>query len=66
MSKHSKVGENFHKEVELIKDRRLRNGKSRDRISTEKLTNMIIRHDGWQEIFNDLCNEDEERILRYG
>lgn len=63
---NSRVGEKFHKEIELIKDLRLRNGKSKDRISTEKLTNMIVRHPHWQEIFNALCEEEESKIIKYG
>ena len=34
----SRMGKRFYKEVELIKDKRLRNGKSKERVSTEKNT----------------------------
>lgn len=64
--KSSKIGEKFYKAIEEIKDKRLLNGKSKDRISTEKITNLIVRHKYWKELSNDIINIDEEEVERYG
>ena len=61
-----RIGTNFYKAIEEIKDLRLRNGKSKDRVSSEKITNMIIRHADWKNIFNDMVNCPEESINIYG
>ena len=62
----SRMGERFYKEVELIKDKRLRNGKSKERLSTEKITNLIVRHKLWPEIAKEIIEADEEEVKRYG
>ena len=62
----SRMGERFYKEVELIKDKRLRNGKSKDRLATEKITNLIVRHKLWPEIAREIIEADEEEVKRYG
>lgn len=62
----SRVGERFYKEVERIKDARLRNGKSRDRVATEKITNLIIRHKLWKDIADEIIEINEEEVNRYG
>lgn len=66
-SVQSRIGIKFYKAIEEIKDARLRNGKSRDRLATEKITNMIVRHkEAWKVISNDLINADEEEINKFG
>ena len=62
----SRMGVRFYKEIELIKDKRLRNGKSKDRISTEKVTNLIVRHTSWPEIAQKIIEADEEEVNEYG
>lgn len=62
----SRMGERFYKEVELIKDKRLRNGKSKDRLATEKITNLIVRHSSWPDIAKKIIEADEEEIKEYG
>ena len=62
----SRMGERFYKEVELIKDKRLRNGKSKERLATEKITNLIVRHKLWPEIAKEIIEADEEEVKRYG
>ena len=64
----ARIGSNFHKCIEEIKDARLRNGKSKERIPTFKITNMIIKHHGpeWKKIKNDIINASEEDIETYG
>lgn len=62
----AKVGDKFYKEIESIIDKRLLNGKSRDRISVERITNLIVRHKLWKNIFTDLTLINEEEIQQYG
>ncbi len=62
----SRIGERFYKEIERIKDERLKNGKSRDRVATEKITNLIIRHKLWKDISKEMINIDEEEVEKYG
>lgn len=62
----SRIGNKFFKAIEDIKDARLRNGKSRDRVSTEKITNLIIRHSHWSRIAKDIIEADQQEVDRYG
>ncbi len=62
----SRMGARFHKEIELIKDKRLRNGKSRDRVATEKITNLIVRHNSWPDIAKGIIEADEKEVNEYG
>lgn len=62
----SRIGERFYKEVELIKDKRLKNGKSKERVATEKITNLIVRHSSWPEIAKKIIESDEEEVNIYG
>ena len=62
----SRIGIRFYKEIELIKDKRLRIGKSKERVATEKITNLIVRHSSWPEIAKKLIEADEEEVTKYG
>lgn len=63
----SRLGRKFHEEIEKIKDARLRSGKSKDRPSTEKITNMVVRHkDSWGDIAKDIIEASEEELNKYG
>lgn len=62
----ARIGEKFHEEMEDIKNKRLRNGKSLDRDSTSKITNLMIRHKLWNDIKADLIIADAGEIKRYG
>ena len=62
----SRIGERFYKEIELIKDKRLRSGKSKERVSTEKITNCIIRHSSWPDTVKKIVESDEGEIEEYG
>lgn len=66
--KASRIGEKFHKAIEKIKDMKIENktSKSRDRVSTEKITNLIIRHKYWPEILKNIVDAPEEEVQRYG
>ncbi len=62
----SRIGERFYEEVERIKNKRLKNGKSKDRVATEKITNLIVRHKLWPEIAKEIIEADEEEVKKYG
>ena len=62
----SRMGKRFYKQVELIKDKRLLNGKSKNRVATEKITNLIVRHKLWPAIAEEIINADAEEVKKYG
>lgn len=64
--KQSRIGEKFYKEVETIKDKRLRMGKDKDRMSTKIITNLIIRHNLWRNIAEKIIRADKEEVKEYG
>ncbi len=66
--KMSRIGEKFHKAIEGIRDMKVENktAKSRDKISTEKITNLIIRHKYWPEISKHIADASEEEVQKYG
>lgn len=49
----SRIGSHFSKEIEEIKDIRLKKGIDKKRKSTRKLTNLIVRHRAWERIKED-------------
>ena len=49
----ARIGEDFSKEIEEIKDERLKRKIDKKRKSTRKLTNLIIKHDAWNKIKED-------------
>lgn len=64
--KLSRMGQRFHEEVKAIKEARLKNGKSKEEISTVKITNLIIRHKNWKKIFNDIIKLEESEVEEFG
>lgn len=64
--KQSRIGEKFYKAVELIKDKRLRNGQDKERMSTKVITNLIVRHDSWGNVSKKIIEADEEEVKVYG
>ena len=62
----SRMGEKFYKAVETIIDKKLLNGTARERVSVEKITNLIIRHDRWPEIAEKIIKADAEEVKKYG
>lgn len=64
--KISRIGLRFFSEIEKIKDIRLKNGKSNERIATEKITNLIINHKFWRNISEDIMQAEQEEIDQYG
>lgn len=62
----SRVGRLFHQSIELIKDKRLLKGTSKERVSTGKLTNMITKHKLWKEIIKDTIDSSQEEVDKFG
>jgi len=48
-----RLGEDFNKELEEIKDERLARGIDKKRKSTRKLTNLMVKHDAFKKIKED-------------
>lgn len=63
---HARIGTKFWNEIEEIKDQRLRSGTSKERLSTEKITNTITAHKLWKQIKEDTVSISEEEINKYG
>lgn len=64
--KLSRMGYKFYEAVENIKNARLINGRSKERTSTEKITNLIVRHKLWKQISGDIMIVEEEEVNNYG
>lgn len=56
----ARLGKKFHKEIEDIKKARLLNNNSDKLLSTEKITDVIVRHKLWSQISKDMIEEPEE------
>ena len=52
-SKTARMGEDFSKEIEYIKKKRLDTGIDKKKKSTKKLTNLIVKHNLWKKIKED-------------
>ena len=62
----SRIGRRFREAIEKIKDEKLRNGTSKDRLSTEKITNLITRHNNWEEIAKHIIGANKGEVDDYG
>lgn len=62
----ARIGERFREEMEEIKKERLVRGKSKEKMGTSKITNLITRHKLWNNIKTDLINADEKEVEKYG
>lgn len=63
----ARIGKKFYDEIERIKKERLLNNKSNKIVSTEKITNLIVRHkESWEIIFNDIINIEDKDLERLG
>lgn len=60
----ARIGKKFHTEIERIKKERIIKGKLKDIISTEKLTELIIRHKDWEKVSKDLIELSEEELKK--
>lgn len=56
----ARLGKKFHEEIEQIKKSRLFNNNSDKLLSTEKITDVIVRHKLWPQISKDMIEEPEE------
>lgn len=58
----SRNGENFSKEIETIKDKRLKLNIDKKRKSTRILTNLLVKHECWNQIKEEMININLEEI----
>lgn len=56
----ARIGEDFSKEIEDIKDERLERKIDKKRKSTRKLTNLIVTHRDWKTIKEDTIKQNIE------
>jgi len=49
----ARMGEDFSRELEDVKDERLKRGIDKKRKSTRRLTNLIVKHRDWKTIKED-------------
>ncbi len=62
----NRIGVEFNKEIEKIKEARIESGLDKKKKSTRKLTNLIVTHNSWPYVREDLIKlkiegeEDEE------
>lgn len=54
--KTTRIDKNFSDELEDIKDKRMKEGKDKKRISDRMITNLIPKHNHWKEIKKDIIN----------
>lgn len=64
--KASRMGQRFHEEIKAIKEARLKNGKSKELVSTVKITNLIVRHKLSKQIFNDIIKLEDSEVEEFG
>lgn len=63
---NARVGHSFKKQVEEIINERLKTGKSKDKVSLEKISNLIVNNQYWEEMKKDIINATEEQIKKHG
>lgn len=56
----ARIGKDLSKEIEEIKDKRLINGKDKERISTREITNLITKHKHWKIIKEEMIYLERE------
>lgn len=64
--KGARIGLSLHAEIEKIQDERLRNGKSKERLQTEIITNLISKHKHFKEISKHIIEASQEEISEHG
>jgi len=58
----TRVGEKFHEEINGIMIGRIKNGKSKEKISSEKITDLIARHKDFAKIKEEILNIDDKEL----
>lgn len=64
--KQARVGSKFFEAIENIKDKKLLNGTTKERMSTERISNMIAKHKLWPTISEHIIIASEEEIDKHG
>lgn len=62
----TRIGKKFHAEIVDIQKLRIKNDKTDEKTSIEKITNSIIRNHKWKEIKEGVANLSEEEINEFG
>lgn len=57
-----RVGHRFDQELEDIKVARIKNNKSKEKISTAKISNLIVRHKSFKKIKEDIIELEEDKL----
>lgn len=56
--KVKRVGANFQKELDEIKKENKKRFKSKNKPSNGEITNMIVKHNSWEQTKEDLINHN--------
>lgn len=59
-----RIGKNFAEELREIQDRRLESGVDKTRTSIKKLTNLLVLHNTWKLIKNEMITFDLSGALK--
>lgn len=54
----ARIGEAFNKEIQEIKEARLKSGIDKKKKSTRRLTNLLIKHKHWPKIKGEAIEEE--------
>ena len=57
-----RVGHRFDEELEEIKVARIENKKSKEKVSTAKISNLIVRHKNFKKIKEDIIELEEGEL----
>ena len=68
LNKHQRLGKKFLERINVIKIERIKSGSDmfEKPISVEKITNLIVRHKGWNEIELEIISANEEEVRKFG
>lgn len=64
--KPARIGLRFDKEIEDIKVERINKRIDKEKISTEKISNLIVRNKLWPEIKKAIVTATKEEVEEYG
>ena len=58
----ARIGDDFSRELEFIKKERVDRKIDKKKKSTKKLTNLIVKHSGWEKIRADTIEVNLENV----
>lgn len=62
----ARIGHKFHDDINEIQKERIKRGIDKEKTGTQKITNLITRHNLWKDIKKDLILANENEINKYG